>query len=69
MAELKPCPFCGRKPSKVKEHYVPVTALIYYSVECKAPMSRCFVKPKTNWFKTKDEANEAWNRRAGDGNG
>ena len=67
MAELKPCPFCGRKPSKVREHYVPGTALIYYSVECKSPMSRCMVRPTTVWLKTEEEAAEAWNRRVSDG--
>lgn len=67
MEKLKPCPFCGRKPIRVREHYVPGTALIYYSVECKAQASKCFVKPKTNWCKSEEEAIEAWNRRAEDG--
>ena len=66
MAELKPCPFCGRKPSKVKQHYIPGTALIYYTVECKAQASKCLVKPKTTFCKTEEEAINAWNRRAGD---
>lgn len=66
MTELKPCPFCGRKPSKVKQHYVTGSMLIYYTVECKAPMSKCFVKPKTTFCKTEDDAIQAWNRRAGD---
>ena len=66
MNELKPCPFCGRKPSKVREHYVSGTALIYYSVECKAKLTKCFVKPQTIYCKTKEEAIEAWNRRADD---
>ena len=67
MAELKPCPFCGRKPSKVHEHYIVGTAKIYYSVSCKAPMSKCGIKPSTGFYKTQEEAIEAWNRRAGDG--
>ena len=67
MAELKPCPFCGRKPAKVKEHYFPGTAKIYYSVACKAPLSKCGAKPSTGLHKTTEGAIEAWNRRAGDG--
>lgn len=67
MNELKPCPFCGRKPSRVRQHYVPGTANIYYSVECKAPMTKCFIKPKTTYCKTEKQAIEAWNRRADDG--
>jgi Lar family restriction alleviation protein len=62
--ELKPCPFCGRKPSKVREYYAVGTKNIYYAVECKAPNTKCFVKPKTTFFKTQEEAIEAWNRRA-----
>lgn len=69
MAELKPCPFCGRNPSKVKEHYTPGTAHIYYSVSCKAPMSKCFVKPSTGMYKTPEGAADAWNRRAGEQDG
>ena len=64
MKDLKPCPFCGRRPSKVKEHYITDTTLIYYSVACKAPLSRCGVNPNTRWMKTREEAIEAWNRRA-----
>lgn len=66
MQELKPCPFCGRKPSRVREHYVVYTTLIYYSVECKAPNTKCKVKPKTGFFKSEEEAIDAWNRRAND---
>lgn len=63
MMELKPCPFCGRKPSRVREHYISGTKHIYYTVECKAPMTKCFIKPKTTFFKTEEEAIKAWNRR------
>lgn len=66
MPDLKPCPFCGRKPSKVKIHGITGTMLIYYTVECKAPVSKCFVKPKTTFFKSEAEAINAWNRRAKD---
>ena len=62
--KLKPCPFCGRKPSKVREHYTSGNAFAFYMVECKAPMTKCFIKPKTSFCKTKEEAIEAWNTRA-----
>ena len=66
MDELKPCPFCGRKPTKVRQHHIAGYAGIYYTVECKAPGSACPVKPQTRFFKREDTAIEAWNRRAGD---
>lgn len=65
MAELKPCPFCGRKPSKIR-HYSFGTHNTYFTVKCKGKMSRCFVKPETAFCNTEAEAIEAWNRRAGD---
>ena len=65
MAELKPCPFCGRKPSKVREHKAPTGRCVFYTVECKAPFSNCGVKPKTEFFRTEEAAIEAWNRRGG----
>lgn len=52
--ELKPCPFCGRKPSKVREHRVPSISDTFYSVECKAPLSKCaaihFDRPGILWW-------------------
>ena len=67
MAELKPCPFCGRVPSKVREHKVVSISTVFYSVECKAPSSKCGAKPMTHFHRTKEKAIEAWNRRAEDG--
>ena len=67
MAELKPCPFCGRKPSKVREHHAPSISTVFYTVECKAKGSKCGVNPKTRLHYTKEAAIEAWNRRAEDG--
>jgi Lar family restriction alleviation protein len=64
MDELKPCPFCGSKPSKVRQHIVGGLAVAYYTVECEAGNSKCFIKPKTKFFRSKEEAIEAWNRRA-----
>lgn len=65
---LKPCPFCGRKPQKVRKHHV-ADGSIYYFVECKSPMSKCFVKPRTIFCNDEDRAAYAWNRRAGDEKG
>ena len=69
MDELKPCPFCGRKPSKVRQHQLAGFAQIYYSVECKAKNSKCPVRPHTMYFKSEEAAIEAWNRRAGEQDG
>ena len=69
MAELKPCPFCGRRPSKVREHKVVSISTVFYSVACKAPDSKCGAKPMTRYHDTRDAAIEAWTRRAEDGNG
>lgn len=64
--ELKPCPFCGRKPSKVREHHVPSISNTFYTVECKAPLSKCGTNPRTRYFASKESAVDAWNRRAND---
>ena len=66
MAEVKPCPFCGRKPSKVREHKYPSISTVFYTVECKNAGSKCGVRPTTNLRRTREEAIEAWNRRAED---
>jgi hypothetical protein len=59
MAELKPCPFCGGEAG------FPSGSLGWYWVECMN--EDCPVEPSTNGHQTKEEAIEAWNRRAGDG--
>jgi Lar family restriction alleviation protein len=63
MAELKPCPFCGRVPSKVREYKVPSIRGVFYTVQCKAPKSKCGIKPTTSFCDSKEKAIEAWNRR------
>ena len=58
MSELKLCPFCGWEASIEKINGV-------WSVTCDSP--RCPVEKVITWgHKTKEEAIEAWNRRAGD---
>lgn len=59
MLELEPCkcPFCGEIPN-VDKHSVKE----YFMVSCWNPSCPCM--PETNWFDMKEEAIEAWNRRA-----
>ena len=66
MAELKPCPFCGAMPRIVKFHNRFYDRLSIHQVMCFS----CCTKPK--FFGrgiTEQRAIEAWNRRAGDGDG
>ena len=59
MAELKPCPFCGGEAFAVNFTYA-ITEGHWkmWSVDC--PKCRC----QSGDFVTKEEAIEAWNRRA-----
>ena len=56
MTELKKCPFCG---SEARLN----TCSVKYFVEC-THETWCEVLPKTWLYNTKEEAIEAWNRRA-----
>ena len=61
MKRLKPCPFCGGK-AKVQEYKFPRTTtedMTIYYVYCTSKDCKAFV----SYFKTKDEAVEAWNTR------
>ena len=67
MAELKPCPFCGgeaeeayvkRKKWFARFRYPYITHVTY--IRCKV----CQATTMVRW--TREEAIEAWNRRAGD---
>lgn len=53
--ELKPCPFCGGKPEMDIDRGL-------WRVLCRQP--NCDVIPHTRWAKHKENAIEAWNRRA-----
>lgn len=57
MAELKPCPFCGGEVKICFDFRYEV-----YEVNC----CRCN-GTYTHWHGVVDEAIEAWNRRANDG--
>jgi Lar family restriction alleviation protein len=61
MAKLKPCPFCGSKPTTVRHH----TSIKQYITAC----SRfgCPVSKFPRDYKTKKQAIQSWNRRVDDG--
>lgn len=62
MDKLKPCPFCGGKAVMISE---PITH-DRFLVACKNRGDMCKCEPCTNWFATREEAAETWNRRAND---
>lgn len=54
MDELKPCPFCGSKNVIMKRYHG------LFGVECDS----CY-RPSWGYWKTKEQAIKAWNRRQG----
>lgn len=58
MAELKPCPFCGKEPHIQRRPTAQKKCI--YSVKC-----HCGIL--THFMDRKYKAIEAWNRRANDG--
>ena len=58
--ELKPCPFCGGRACVRKNKGIFETFNVYCMNE------DCRVEPITHSYYRKDEAIEAWNRRAED---
>ena len=67
MAELKPCPFCGAECDiAFNDNRVVSARELIYAPFCKNV--ECFMNMNNVGFYTKEEAIEAWNRRAGDGN-
>lgn len=70
MAELKPCPFCGGKARMKCGNYnllgaygTAETARKWFGVYCRS----CNTSQWPREFFSKEEAIEAWNRRAEDG--
>ena len=55
--ELKPCPFCGGEA----DFHCWKSG---WTVECNN--NYCEILPETGVYRSKEEAAEAWNRRAGD---
>ena len=58
MNKLKPCPFCGGEATLIDDGFG------RYFVECSMSDGICKVIPRTWSYDTKEEAIEAWNRRA-----
>ena len=56
MDELKPCPFCGGQAGIMRYHHI--KAAFCFCTVCKVGMPNML---------TREEAIEAWNRRAEDG--
>ena len=65
MAELKPCPFCGGKPTAA----FPIMSLGekggWNVIMCLNP--KCRIQPSTDWHKSKSVVVREWNRRAENG--
>ena len=61
MNKLKPCPFCGSRAFMRNEKgQIGTIHRVYCGNE------DCPVEPETHWYWRKEEAIEAWNRRATD---
>lgn len=64
MAKLKPCPFCGSKATMHRDSWdTPSGKAVRFWVRC----SKCGACSEE--YLTEEKAEEAWNRRAGGGNG
>ena len=65
MADLKPCPFCGKEATVIKTKAYSTGAVLYhvwhYALVC--PLREV----RTENMETEEEAIEAWNRREEDG--
>ena len=57
MEDLKPCPFCGCRDTRLRETAIGNYENIFYIVIC----HDCGAT--TNYFRLADEAKAAWNRR------
>lgn len=64
MIELKPCPFCGGKPKLVYAFDYKLYAIRH---TCRS-FGRPIIMIDTIIFESKDDAIDAWNRRADDSN-
>ena len=70
MEQLKPCPFCGRTNKLIiheVSHLLDGTGIKQYTVVCNASGDNTGCGANCGyWHFTKQEAIEAWNRRAKD---
>lgn len=62
MDKLKPCPFCGKIPILFENKFDLKNVL--YGYYCSGDE---FHSCEIGYFKTPEQAKEAWNRRANDG--
>lgn len=70
MAGLKPCPFCGEHPAIKKDRRYPFyicngDGVDAYEVVCQN-IDCIIYNADHSYYMTKEEAIEAWNRRAND---
>lgn len=61
--DLKPCPFCGSKPT-VEKFFMPTNSVVLYSVQCNN--INCPVNPVSDYCKDRAFIIKQWNRRAED---
>ena len=59
MKELKPCPFCGRRPRYARG----TTALGKTEWQVWCPYRTCFIQPMTEWREDKEQARCDWEVR------
>ena len=63
MENLKPCPFCGRKPRLIKAKVADVfNPEFRYMVKCENGF--CRVRPQTDLAEFREFVVKVWNRRA-----
>ena len=67
--ELKPCPFCGGE-AEICSHYFEEEDMTLWQARCKerpyAVEHPCYTADSFISFDNKEQAIEAWNRRAND---
>lgn len=66
MTDLKPCPFCGRNHGLLVTsiHRLDDVKIEQWSVYCDASGGKCGCGASCGYHASKEEAIEAWNRRA-----
>lgn len=72
MDELKPCPFCGKKPKVKRDIGYEICGFgAWCTIQCKPFLRKPHIKVeegKASWDRALNYAIEAWNRRANDEN-
>lgn len=61
--ELKPCPFCGKKPKIVKNKaFTEINNSNFYKIGCIS--NSCLINPISGWSTDKSKLIKSWNKRA-----